>query len=63
MQQIKPLVSNASKAVMTSLRDKTMLWAGIATAAGLALGIGGRVALSRRKKAARPKFLIVREAC
>jgi hypothetical protein len=33
------------------------MWAGIATVAGLALGIAGRIA--RRRRRARPAFVIV----
>ena len=47
--------------IQSRMRSKAVMWAGIATGLGLALGIAGRIARRRRARSM-PMFVLV-EAC
>jgi len=48
--------------IQSRMRSKAVMWAGIATGLGLALGIAGRIARRRRRARSMPTFVLV-EAC
>ena len=47
--------------IQSKMRSRPMLWAGVATGLGLALGIAGRI-IRRRRARSMPTFVLV-EAC
>ena len=50
--------------VQTSMRSNPMMWAGIATGTGFALGLMGRIAQWRNKqKYAMPEIVIIEATC
>ena len=59
---VKPMALNRVSVIDSSLRSRPGKWAGIATGAGLLLGIGGRL---MRRRAARKEYahFVLIESC